>query len=163
MGDSAARGTRGVVGVPQKNRLLYYMDRGMLLHLAGSYEASNQSLELAKKTAEALWTESIGAHAASWATTDNALPYQGEDFEKVMLHLVAALNYLAMGKISQAEVEARQITAKLELYNQQLGEASSVYRDDAIYSDATTAAPPATPTAFWLHASHAARILGSRT
>lgn len=115
----------------KNNRLLYYMDRGMTLHLAGDYRASNAVLEQAKTAAEDLWTESVGAHAAAWVTTDNSLPYQGEDFEKVMLHLVAALNYLAVGAYDDARVEARQITAKLELYNQKYGEAKNYYSDDA--------------------------------
>ena len=103
----------------------------MVLHLAQSYKASNAVMEQAKNAAEELWTESVGAHAASWVTTDNSLPYQGEDFEKVMLHLVAALNYIGLGDYDNARVEARQITAKLELYNQKYGDAKNIYSDDA--------------------------------
>ncbi len=115
----------------KNNRLLYYMDRGMVLHLAQSYKASNAVMEQAKNAAEELWTESVGDNAASWVSTDNSLPYQGEDFEKVMLHLVAALNYIGLGDYESARVEARQITAKLELYNQKYDDAKNVYSDDA--------------------------------
>jgi hypothetical protein len=115
----------------KNNRLLYYMDKGMVLNLAQSYKASNRVIEQAKNAADELWTESVGAHAASWVTTDNSLPYQGEDFEKVMLHLVAALNYIGLGDYANARVEARQIAAKLELYNLKYGDAKSVYSDDA--------------------------------
>lgn len=114
----------------EKNRLLYYMDQGMLLHLGERYQESNAYLERAKQTAEDLWTDSIGENAAAWLTTDNSISYQGEDFEKVMIHFVAALNYLSLGKYSAARVEARQITSKLELYNSKY-ETASVYRDDA--------------------------------
>lgn len=114
------------------NRLLYYMDKAMVLHLAGRYKESNAVLEQAKSTAEDLWTESVGKNALAWVTTDNSLPYQGEDFEKVMLHVVAALNYVALGEDEAARVEARQVTAKLELYNSKYEDAhKSVYRDDA--------------------------------
>lgn len=118
----------------QKNRLLYYMDRGMLLALAGKYQESNEVMEKAKQAAEELWTESIGENALAWVTTDNSLSYAGEDFEKVLLHWVAAQNYLALKDYSAARVEARQITNRLELYNQkyeELGAEKSVYRDDA--------------------------------
>jgi hypothetical protein len=118
----------------KKNRLLYYFDRGMLLHLAGRYQDSNQVLEQAKTAADELWTESVAENAAAWVTTDNSLSYAGEDFEKVLCHFIAAQNYLALGDASAARVEARQITQKLELYNQRyeaLNTTKSLYRDDA--------------------------------
>jgi hypothetical protein len=119
----------------EKSRLLYYMDKGMVLHLGKKYQESNALLEQAKTTAEELWTESVGEHAAAWLATDNSMSYQGEDFEKVLIHFVAALNYLGMGDYSAARVEARQITAKLELYSskyeQEEDAAENHYRDDA--------------------------------
>jgi predicted transcriptional regulator len=113
------------------NRLLFYMDKGTVLHLGKKYAESNAVLEKAKQTAQDLWTESIGKNAASWFTTDNSLPYQGEDFEKVMLHLVAALNYIALGDYGGARVEARQISNKLELYTSKYESSDNIYKDDA--------------------------------
>jgi hypothetical protein len=115
------------------NRLLYYMDKGMVLSLGKKYQESNQFLEKAKATAEELWTESISANAAAWLTTDNSIPYQGEDFEKVLIHFVAALNYIGLGNYESARVEARQMSEKLELYNSKYDEkdGKSVYKDDA--------------------------------
>ncbi|MBN1962980.1 MAG: hypothetical protein JW841_18775 [Deltaproteobacteria bacterium] len=117
----------------EKNRLLFYMDKGMVLHLAGKYKESNQFLEKAKTTAQDLWTESVGSNAAAWITTDNALPYQGEDFEKVFIHFVAALNFIDLADYDAARVEARQITNKLELYNSKYTDKSgkNAYKDDA--------------------------------
>lgn len=113
------------------NRLLYYMDRGMILHLGKKYKESNASLEKGKSAAEDLWTESVGKNAAAWVTTDNSLPYQGEDFEKVALHIVAALNYIGLQEFSGARVEARQVVNKLELYNSKYEEGENLYKDDA--------------------------------
>lgn len=115
------------------NRLLYYMDKGMVLGLGGRYQESNQFLEKAKATADELWTESISANAAAWLTTDNTIPYQGEDFEKVFIHFVAALNCIGLGDYEAARVEARQVTNKLELYNAKYPDASgkNAYKDDA--------------------------------
>lgn len=113
------------------NRLLYYMDKGMVLHLAKKYPESNAAIEQAKTAAEELWTESVGKNAAAWVTTDNSLPYQGEDFEKVLIHFVAALNHMGAGSYSDARVEARQITNDLELYNSKYEDAKNAYKDDA--------------------------------
>ncbi len=123
------------------NRLLFYMDKGMVLHLGKRYKESNDFLEKAKTAAEELWTESISKNAAAFLTTDNTIPYQGEDFEKVLIHFVAALNYVGLGEYDAARVEARQITNKLVLYNQKYTEleeggdtqaaVANHYRDDA--------------------------------
>ena len=113
------------------NRLLYYMDKGTVLNLAKRYKESNEVLEKAKAAAEELWTESIGKNAEAWLTTDNALPYQGEDFEKVLIHFIAALNDIGLNDYSNARVEARQITNDLELYNSKYKESKNAYRDDA--------------------------------
>jgi hypothetical protein len=102
----------------------------MVLQMAGQYAASTACFEEAKKIAQELWTQSVGANAAAWMTTDNALPYQGEDFEKVFIHLATAINYLSLGAHSEARVEARQVTNRLALYNTKYGKNASCYRDD---------------------------------
>ena len=43
----------------EKNRLLFYMDKAMVLHHGGRYEESNVFLERGKIAAEELWTESV--------------------------------------------------------------------------------------------------------
>ena len=116
----------------EKNRLLFYMDKAMVLHLAERYEESNALLEQAKVAADELWTESLGEHVSAAMTNDNALSYPGEDFERVLLHVVGSLNYIALGNYESARVEARQVTNKLELYNARYKpEEKNHYRDDA--------------------------------
>ena len=115
----------------KENRLLYYLDRGSILHLDKQYKKSNQFFDKAKIVAEELWTESISANALALATTDNALPYQGEDFEKVYIHFLKTLNYLQMNQYSSARVEARQIYILLDLLNTKYKENSNTYKDDA--------------------------------
>lgn len=117
------------------NRLLYYMDKGMVLHLGKRYQESNTFLEKAKQTADEMWTESIGANAAAWLTTDNSLPYQGQDFEKVLLHFIAAMNFMELGSYDSARVEARQVTAKLQLFNSKYDEAEAENKGKNTYSD----------------------------
>ncbi|MEM6732226.1 MAG: hypothetical protein AAF658_11765, partial [Myxococcota bacterium] len=117
------------------NRVLFYMDRGMILHLGRQYQASNKFLDQAERAAQDLWTESIGDNAAAWLTTDNSLPYQGEDFEKVAINIVSALNYVGLNNYDGARVEARQVTNQLQQYADKYAEEDSEavqnYRDDA--------------------------------
>lgn len=115
----------------EKNRLLFFMDKAMVLNGAGRFKESNTYVEQAKIAAQELWTESIRENIGALLTTDNALAYSGEDFERVLIHFVAALNHIGMGDYSAARVEARQITNKLELYNSSQKGKRSSYRDDA--------------------------------
>lgn len=117
-------------GYGDRNILLYYLDRGMLLHLSGRYQESNAFFEKAKTTIDRLYTESLLSHTGALISNDNLLPYDGEDFEKVLVHLFSALNYAAMAKWDEALVEARQVDARLNQFNDRY-EKKSVYKKDA--------------------------------
>lgn len=93
----------------EKNALLYALDRGMLLHLAGDYNASNQALAQAKRTALDLFTKSVTAHLSTFLINDVMTPYYGEDFERALIYLFSAINYAALGQGEEALVECRQL------------------------------------------------------
>jgi hypothetical protein len=92
-----------------KNALLFYLDRGMLLHLAGSYAESNEYFERAKQLAEKYFTKSVTTEASTFLVSDNVRPYYGEDFERALISVFSAMNYVMLGKPSEALVEARQV------------------------------------------------------
>jgi hypothetical protein len=112
-----------------RNSVLYDLDRGMLLHLAGQYRDSNQHLARAEEKIEELYTKSVTREAGAMLTNDNTLPYEGEDFEKVMLNLIAALNYAQLGEPDEALVEIRRVSHKLAVFNDRY-EKKSRYKDD---------------------------------
>ena len=112
----------------EKNRVLYYFDMGYTLHMAKDYEKSNEYLTKAADSIQELWTKSISAGIKSALGTDNALPYQGEDFEKVLVHVVKALNYAQIEDFESARIEARQVLEKLEVYNAKYEEKKNVYQ-----------------------------------
>lgn len=114
----------------EKNALLYYLDRGMVLQFAGNNDESNQAYEKAKKIAEEHFTKSVTKEAATFLISDNSRPYYGEDFERALINVFAAVNYAAEGKENDALVEARQMDQffkKLETD----GGYKSRYHDDA--------------------------------
>jgi len=114
-----------------RNSVLYDFDRGMLLHLAGQYAESNRYLALAEDRIDQLFTKSVTAQAGSMVTNDNTLPYEGEDFEKVMVNVISALNYAYLGQWDEALVEARKVDHKLDLFNDKY-EKKNVYKQDAL-------------------------------
>jgi len=64
-------------------------------------------------------------------TNDTTLPYEGEDFEKVMINVFSALNYAYLGELDDALVEARKVDHKLNLFNDKY-EKKNVYKRDAL-------------------------------
>jgi hypothetical protein len=115
-----------------RNAVLYHLDRGLLLHYAGRYAESNRAFEAAERRMDELFTESVSGHALAFALNDNTLPYRGEDFETVVVNLYRALNYVQLGQVDEAIVEARKVNLKLERINAQYAEGEkNVYKEDA--------------------------------
>jgi len=112
-----------------KSRVLYGMDRGLTLQLAGDYRQSSMALEQAEDAVERLYTRTIRSETAAFLTNDNALPYEGDAYEHVMLNVVKALNYAVQGDVEEALVEARRIDHRLNVLSDRVKE-SSGYRND---------------------------------
>ncbi len=92
-----------------RDQLLYDLEYGMLLHVAGRYRASNEVFEHAKAVAEQAETISVTGESATWLVNDSAREYQGYLFERIMLHVFSALNYVQIGDGEATLVEARRI------------------------------------------------------
>ncbi len=112
-----------------KGRLLYAMDRGMVLQLAGRYQQSSAALEQAEEEVERLYTRTIRSETAAFLTNDNMLPYEGDAYEHVMINVVNALNYAAQGQLQEALVEARRIDHRLNVLSDRVKDAAR-YRND---------------------------------
>ena len=102
-------------GYKEKDRVLYYLDQGMLYHWAKEYEKSNEMLTEAENAIEELFTKSVSKAVASGVLNDNALDYSGEDYEDIYLNVFKALNYIALGDEESAQVEIRRVQIKLNL------------------------------------------------
>ncbi|MEN7972356.1 MAG: hypothetical protein ABFR47_00825 [Verrucomicrobiota bacterium] len=96
-----------------KDRVIYYLDIGMLYHWNGEYAKSNEMLEKAERGIEENFTKSLTRSASSLILNDNILAYAGEDYEDIYLNAFKALNYLALDQSDEAFVEVRRIDNKL--------------------------------------------------
>ncbi|MEE8580704.1 MAG: hypothetical protein V3T33_03855 [Myxococcota bacterium] len=114
----------------KRNALLYHLEMGMLAHLAGDYAESNTLFERAKRIAELLFTESASAQVVSFLSNDRVRAYQGEHFERALIHVFSALNYELLGDHEGALVEARQVDLLLTKIETDLGQ-KNVYKEDA--------------------------------
>lgn len=112
-----------------KNRVLYGMDRGMTLQLAGSYQQSNAMLEQAEDEVDRLYTRKIRTETAAFLTNDNTLPYEGDPYEQVLINVLKAINYSMLGEWQDALVEARRIDHRLNVLTDRTND-KNAYRDD---------------------------------
>lgn len=115
-----------------KARLLYHLDQVSTAHYASDWAASNAALEKAKRLIDESYTKSLSAEAASFLVNDMSLPYQGENFERVLLHVLGMVNYAALGERDSALVEARRADARLKEFAQAFGPDKVAYKEDAL-------------------------------
>jgi hypothetical protein len=100
------------------DRILYTMERGRVGHIIGDTGLSMREL---KTSIETVFQNDLRAvvsgsrileHAGSVLTNDNIISYQGEGYERVLLHHYQALNYLRKKDIEGAGVEARRANSE---------------------------------------------------
>ncbi|HEY5602538.1 MAG TPA: hypothetical protein VIM41_05470 [Gammaproteobacteria bacterium] len=103
-----------------RDAVLYNLNKGMLLRMNGDYSASNTALETAKQLMERLDAISVTEQTSSLLINDQVKSYEGEMFEKLVLHFYKILNYLALGKKDEARVEVLQADQRLKEIKQQL-------------------------------------------
>lgn len=113
----------------EKNELLYFLDVGMLNHLSGKYQQSNEAFEQAKKIYDLNYTKSISSGLFSLFTNDNTVPYYGKSYEMAYANVFCALNYIMMGMNNEAVVEARQIDNLFKKIKADSG-GKAYYKDD---------------------------------
>jgi len=99
--------------------LLYYLELGMLQRLGDRYADSQKSWMAANAYVQAWeYTAQTSPYkllpdVASYLINDKVRPYEGHDYEKVMLLTYIALNFLAMDDFDDARVAIKQ-THELE-------------------------------------------------
>jgi tetratricopeptide (TPR) repeat protein len=91
-----------------EDAFLFEFDLGLLLHYNQNYEESIKHLEKAQNILEELYTRSITNEAVAVFTNDNVRPYRSYSFEIQWLYQIQILNYMALGEIDEAAVEARR-------------------------------------------------------
>jgi hypothetical protein len=95
------------------DRLLVLLDRGMVLHAAERWEESIQVLAAADRLSQELDGISIREEAGALLSNERQRAYRGEDFEKLMISVLQALNYAQLGKDEDALVEIRRVHERL--------------------------------------------------
>ena len=130
---------------PQMNsadKILYLMERGRIAQIQGDFDTSRTNFEAAinaiKENDQKAIISASGAGAQSGAllVNDNAVPYKGDGYERVMLYHFQAMNYLAKNDIEGAGVEVRRANLEqeeaLKLHEKELQQAQESARNNKV-------------------------------
>jgi len=93
--------------------VLWQLERGRILRAAGRLRESNEAFARARDRQDELFTRSLSNEAAALAVSDRLRPYRAGEFELPLLHVYSALNYLELGDVEDAVVEARALSQLL--------------------------------------------------
>ena len=113
------------------DQLLYLMDKGIVLQMAGRFEESKKSLFAAERLADELDAISVTTQAGSMLTNDESIPYKGEDYEKVMINVFNAFNFMTLQDYEGALIECKRANEKMQVLQQYDGQR---YQEDPFVS-----------------------------
>ncbi len=113
-----------------QHEMLYYFDKGAILQMAGDYKGSVSFLEQADLKIDELYTKSATQEIGSFFSNDMNLPYDGENFEQVMVNVMKCLDFLYADNFQDAQIEARKVNNRMNLLVDKF-EGKTTYKDDA--------------------------------
>ncbi|MFN6946088.1 MAG: COG3014 family protein [Cytophagaceae bacterium] len=113
----------------KKEKLLYYLNRGVLSSMKGEYAESNVFFEQAYLMVEDYQVNYLNEGAA-FLSNPNMVAYRGENFEQLLINYYKALNFLKLGNIEAALVECRRMNIRLNQINS-FYDSENKYKRDA--------------------------------
>ncbi|MCF6270887.1 MAG: hypothetical protein L3J41_14315 [Melioribacteraceae bacterium] len=120
----------------EKDRVLFWIDLGLLQHYAYQDSLAITNLTRADFAIEELYTKSISKGVTSMLLNDNALDYSGEDYENLYINVFKALAYYREGMRGSALVEIRRLIEKFVTLEQKYEqEFSSLKNSDEIKTE----------------------------
>ena len=113
-----------------KDRVLYYLNKGLVLHYQKEYSKSNENLDRADFAMEELFTRSVSKALLSAILNDNALDYSGEVYDDIYVNIFKALNFVGLKDFEGAYVEIKRLNDKLQQMDAKYGEWVDKWNDD---------------------------------
>lgn len=116
--------------VKDRDKLLYFLNKGVVEQMLGNYAESNTYLEQAHIYLED-YRKKLGAEALSLLTNPAIKPYPGEDHEAVLIYYYKAINFIMMEQYDAALVECRRINNTLNAMQDKYEYRKNRYKSDA--------------------------------
>lgn len=98
------------------DQLVYLLDYATALQMAGKIKESNRAFLKADRLADQVDYQSVSRVAGSLALNEEMVQYKGDTFEKIFINAYLAMNFLEIGQLDDALVEARRINEKYLKY-----------------------------------------------
>ena len=121
--DHAAAVLADPTEIPRRDRLLYYMEKGVILHHWKDY---SQSIRVLRQASDLMGSQEIvsaSRQSASLLTSERLTDYKGEYAERLWVHTYLMMNYLLLNAPEDALVEAKQALEVFDAYPDALGSA----------------------------------------
>lgn len=98
------------------DRLVYLFDYGMAAQIARNYEESTKALLIADQLSEVKDYHSVSRITGSLLLNEGMVQYKGDDYEKILVNAILAVNFLMQNQHDAALVETRKLNQKLYNY-----------------------------------------------
>lgn len=98
------------------DQVVYLFEYGTAQQIAKNYDESNKAFLKAEDLTEIKDYHSVSRITGSLLLNEGMVQYKGDDFEKVILNGMLAINFLMEGKLESAQVECRKLNDKLYKY-----------------------------------------------
>lgn len=98
------------------NQVVYLFEYATALQAAKKFDESTKAFLKADNLTAVKDYHSISRVGGSILLNEGMVQYKGEDYEKVFLNAMLAINFLAVGNLDDAQVETRRLNEKLYKY-----------------------------------------------
>lgn len=112
--DSALTQLKALAEKPGDDQLVYLLDYGTVLQIAGQYKESNNIFLKADQLTDINDYHSVSNIVSATLGGEEMVQYKGESYEKYLINTMLAINYLMLGQQDDALVEARRINEKIQ-------------------------------------------------
>lgn len=100
-----------------KDQLVYLLNYATFLQIAHEYSKSTKAFLKAESLSEVKDYYSLSRISGSILLNEGLVQYKGDDYEKLLINVMLAINFLMEGKTEAALVETRKLNEKLYRYN----------------------------------------------
>ncbi|NLR63295.1 hypothetical protein HGH92_03160 [Chitinophaga varians] len=114
-----------------RNKLLFNMEKGKTAFLQGRYHESNLYFNAADSILSGHRGSRVLDQTLGLVINPAMQIYQGEDFERLLIHYYKSINYLKLHQLEDAEVEARRISLGTYALNDRKKNNDKKYSNDA--------------------------------
>lgn len=97
-----------------KDQLVHALDYALALQIDGQYQESIKYFLLAEKLADQNDYHSVSKLAASVLVNQEMVQYKGDEYEKLLINTMLAVNFAVLGNLESARVETKKSLEKLE-------------------------------------------------